>query len=60
MTAVQHCALLVSGTLMGWYLTTIVAWLRADGAVAHQVAELQRQRLESCSRARVSGRAAER
>jgi hypothetical protein len=47
MAAVQHWVLLVSGTLLGWYLTTILAWLQAERAVANQVAELQRPPPES-------------
>ena len=44
MATVQQWALLVSGTVTGWYLTAIVAWLRAERAVANQVADLQRRR----------------
>jgi hypothetical protein len=40
---VQQWVLLVSGTVAGWYLMAIVAWLRADRAVAKQVAGVQRQ-----------------
>jgi hypothetical protein len=44
MTAVQQWVLLVSGTVTGWFLPTIVAWLRAERAGATQVAALQRSR----------------
>jgi hypothetical protein len=43
MSVVQQWVLLVSGTVTGWYLTAIVVWLRAERAVANQVADLQRQ-----------------
>jgi len=44
MAAVQQWVLLVSGTVAGWYLPSIVAWLRAERAVANEVAALQRRR----------------
>jgi hypothetical protein len=47
MTAVQQWVLLVSGIVTGWYLTPIVAWLRAERAVANEVADLQRSRPKS-------------
>jgi hypothetical protein len=47
MTAVQHWVLIGQRNTHGLDLTTIVAWLRAEGAVANQVAELQRQSPES-------------
>ena len=47
MPAVQQWVLLVSGIVTGWYLAAIVAWLRAERAVANQVADLQRQPPES-------------
>ena len=47
MAPVQQWVLLVSGTVAGWYLTMIMAWLRAERAVANQVDDLQRQRSQS-------------
>jgi hypothetical protein len=44
---VPQWVLLVSGTVTGWCLTAIVAWLRAERAVASQIADLQRQPPES-------------
>ena len=44
MATVQQWVLLVSGTVTGWYLPSIVAWLRAERAVANEVADLQRRR----------------
>jgi hypothetical protein len=44
MATVPQWALLVSGTVAGWYLPSIVAWLRAERAVANEVADLQRRR----------------
>ena len=49
MAAVHQWVLLVTGTVTGWYLTPIVAWLRAERAVANQVADLQRSRLRTNS-----------
>jgi hypothetical protein len=43
MATVQQLVLLVSGTVTGWYLTSIVGWLRAEHAVAKQVTDLQCQ-----------------
>jgi hypothetical protein len=49
MLAIQHWVLLVSGTVTGWYLPTILAWLRAERAVANQIADLQRNRSRASS-----------
>jgi hypothetical protein len=43
MAPVQQWVLLVSGTVTGWYFTAIVVWLRAEGAVVSQVADLMGQ-----------------